>query len=789
MLKNYLKTALRNLWHNKGFSAINISGLALGMACGLLILLWVEDEKSYDAFPAKKDRLFVVYKRGIAGDKVGASYSTAGLLAREIKKQFPQVEAASPLAWKEENTVSVGEKILKEDVNHADADFFKMFSYPLLEGDAEHALSGPQSMAISRKMADDLFGSPAAAIGQTVRYQNQQDYTVTAVFENLPSNVSYHFDCLINWQAFMKENDWLRGWGNSGPSTFIELKPGADAAVVEKQLTRFIDKYQVPTSTFRVELGLQKYSDQHLYGNLETGYPAGGRIEYVRLFTSIALFILLIACVNYMNLTTARSMQRAREIGVRKVMGAARALLIRQFIGEALLTTVLAAVMAGLLISAVLPAFNVLTVKHIPLPFHNLRFWESLLLLTLVTGLLSGLYPAFFLSGYHPVRVLKGALLMGGKGSLSLRKGLVVFQFTLSIVLILSTVLIGRQIRYIGDKDLGYDRDNLVYIPVEGDLGAKYDLFKNAALQLPGVVGVTATTDDLTNLQNDTRDLDWDGKDAGRIFAFAEAGVAYDFTATMKLQLLQGRDYSKDFPGDSNAYIINETALAQIGYKNPIGRYLSFWNMKGKIIGVVKDFNFESMHSTIRPIVFHQTRGSDAGAVIVRLQAGQTAQALRGLGQLAKEVNPKFPFTYQFADEQYAKLYQSEQVTGSLAVVFAGLAIVISCLGLLGLSMFSAERRAKEISIRKVLGAGAASLFGLLTLEFLLLIGLAFTIAVPLGWWWMHSWLQHYAFHTDIPWWLFATAGVMAVGVAMVTILFQTVRAVMVNPAVRLRSE
>ena len=788
MLTNYLKTALRNLWRNKVFSAINISGLSLGMTCGLLILLWVQDEKSVNAFHANQDRLFQIYNRGITEGKVSGGYGTQGLLADELKKQLPQVEAACELSWTEHNTFAAGDKILKQDANHAGADFFKVFSFPLLEGDAAHALMGPNSMAISRKMAVAFFGSPAAAMGRAIRYENQRDFQVTAVFEDLPHNVTEHFDCLINWEHFLKQNDWLNRWGNFGPSGFVLLKPGASVAAFESQLLHFTDKYWPPQPHFRLELGAQRLGDVYLYGDLTTGYPAASRAEYVRLFSIIAFFILVIACVNFMNLTTARSTRRAKEIGVRKVMGAARALLMRQFIGEALLTAVIAGVLAAILVGMALPGFNALTGKSLTLPYNREDFWVSLGLVTLGTGLLSGLYPAFYLSAFNPIRVLKG-MFSAGRGTLSLRKGLVVFQFTLSIVLILSSILIVRQIRYITQKDIGYSRDNLLYVPLDGELTAKYDVFKTAALKFPGVDGVTQLSDQLTSLQNATQDINWDGKPPSFMPNFAVEAASYDFTRTMNLRIVQGRDFSKDFAGDSNAYIVNEAALAQIGYKDPIGRSLTFWGQKGTIIGIVHDFNFESMHYAIRPIIFRKGLPSDFSYALVKIRQGQTAASLAAIGQLCHELNPKFPFTYQFADEQFTKLYQSERVTGGLAVVFAALAIFISCLGLLGLSMFSAERRSREISIRKVLGAGGFSLFRLLTAEFLVLVGISFAIAVPAGWWYMHQWLQHYSYQTDIPWWLFALAGVLAFGIAIGTIFFQTLRALMINPAVKLRSE
>lgn len=788
MFKNYFKITLRSLWKNKGFSSINIIGLSLGMTCSLLILLWVRDEYSVDAFHANGDRLYNVYARYIINGKISAGYSTPGLLADELKRNIPEIQYASGFEWTVPNTFAAGDKILKEDASHAGSDFFSMFSYPLLAGNPQKALASPLSMAISRKMAIDFFGSPEGAIGKTIRYENQKDFTVSAVFEDLPHNVSSRFDCLMNWNAFMLENDWLKQWGNDGPSTYIMIRPGSNMAHVQKLVTHFMEAYIKSGPYYREELGLQRFSDKYLNSSFVDGYPNGGRIEYIHLFSLIALFILLIACINFMNLSTARSTKRAREIGVRKVIGAARSLLIRQFIGESVLLACLAALLAFVLISLAIPYFNELTSKNIQLPYNNWESWCLLLGLAVITGIFSGSYPALFLSAFNPIRVLKG-IFTPGNGSLRFRKGLVIFQFVLSIILIISTLFISRQIRYVQTKSLGYDRENLLYIPLDGDLAVKYDVFKNAALNLPGIGEVSEMSESPTDMGNNSRDLDWEGKDPNTVPNITEAAVGYDFIKTMKLQLLLGREFSKAFPADSNNYIINEAALAEIGYKDPIGKYLSFWRRKGTIIGVVKNFHFQSLHQTINPLLLRIATFDNYGIALVRTLPGQTKKALESLEKLCKSLNPKFPFTYQFYDEEYAKLYKSDQITGRLSVLFAILAIFISCLGLLGLSMFSAEQRTREIGIRKVLGAGATSLFTLLSGEFLVLVGLAFIIAAPIGWWAMHQWLQQFAYQMDFSWWIFAASGALALLIALATVAVQSIRTMNINPLRSLRSE
>lgn len=787
MLLNYLKVACRHLWKNKGFSFINITGLALGLAAAMLILLWVGDERRIDANFPTKDRLYQVYLRTTRNGETSAMVNTPGLLARELKRKIPQIEAASGYNWSDPATFAVGEKIIPASTRFADSDYFKLFGEPLLQGDAATALAGPLSIALSRRMAVTFFGSPAAAMGKTIRYDNRKDLTVTAVYENQGADVSDHFDCLINWHSFMLDNEWLKRWGNSGPSCYVLLRPGADPAVVRKAIQHFMDGYITPGPNVKEEVDLQRYADYYLHGDLTSGYPAGGRIDYVRLFTMVAFFVLFIACINFMNLTTGRSVRRAREIGVRKVMGAVRWRLILQFIGEAMLIVLLSTVVALALVSAALPAFNGFTGKEMRMPFGTTGFWIALGALTVLTGILSGSYPALYLSSFRPVVVLKGSL--GAAKTSLLRKGLVVFQFVLSIILITGALIVARQIDYIRHKDVGYQRENLLYLPVNGNLTTHHDAFRDAALALPGISGVTGISGVPTNLENWSADLEWDGKDPNYVPHVTNAAVGYDFIRTMKLQLLQGRDFSRNIHTDSNSYVINQSAAALMGYKQPVGRRMSFWGRKGTIVGVVRDFHFQSFHDAIRPLILWPGPPEDLGTMLIRVRPGETQTALDGLGRLCKTMNPAFPFTYQFADDEYAKLYRSEQITGTLSTIFALLAIVISCLGLLGLSIFTVEQRTKEIGIRKVLGARAGLLFVLLSREFLLLIGLAFVIATPVAWWAMDRWLSGYVYKAPIGAGIFLVAGVAAIVTALATVSYQTWKAVRANPVRALRSE
>jgi len=526
----------------------------------------------------------------------------------------------------------------------------------------------------------------------------------------------------------------------------------------------------------------------YLHSNFTAGKIDGGRIEYVHLFSIVALFILLIACINFMNLTTARSVKRAKEIGVRKVVGAVRGVLIKQFIGESLLLTAIAVIISLVLLVLLLPLFNQVTQKQIALPFDQPLFWGKLLLITIITGLVSGSYPALFLSSFNPVKVLKGTMKLDS-GTTFFRKGLVVFQFVLSVVLIIGTIIVSRQVSYVQSINLGFDRENMVYIPIEGNLSKTYEVFKDEALKMPGIQSVTRSSSEPTNISPTTIGVQWDGKDPNINISFANARVGYDYIHTTKLKMIAGRDFSKDFPTDSAGYIINEAALKRIGYANPIGRNFTMWGQKGKIIGVVKDFHFRSMHEEIIPLILHYGEKEEDGNILVRTMPGKTKEALASLQALYKELNPDFQFTYTFSDDEYNKLYNSEQIVSKLSDAFAFLAIFISCLGLLGLAMFTAQQRLKEIGIRKVLGASVSSLFTLLSSEFLWLVVIALVIAIPIADYSMNYWLRTFAYRTTIDWQIFAMAGALIIGIALATVSFQAIKAALINPIKSLRSE
>jgi ABC-type antimicrobial peptide transport system permease subunit len=792
MIKNYFKTAWRNIIRNKRFSIINILGLALGLTCSLLIMLWVNDEKSVDAFHANGKYLYQVYERNYFDGKVQADYPTQGLLAEELRRVVPEIQYASGFEYASapgsSNTFEAGEKIAKMNGLFAGEDFFKMFSYPLLQGNTTTALNGPGGVAISKHMAEYFFGSADQAINKMIRFENAENLKVTAVFDNIPANSSQQFDFLRTWTDFVKQNDWVHHWGNTDPQTFIQLRPDADAAKVQAKIKDFIYNYQQKDKSFITELALQPYSEKYLHSNFKNGYPDGGRIEYVNLFSIIAVFILLIACINFMNLATARSAKRAKEVGIRKVVGAMRSTLIAQFVGEAILLTLFSIIIAIILTALALPAFDQLTGKQLSLPFNQSSFWLTIIGLLLITGFVAGSYPALFLSSLKPVRVLKGSLKFSW-GASFFRKALVVFQFALSVFLVIAMIVVYKQLNYIQTKNLGYDRDNLLYIPIEGDLVKNYELFKQEALSNTGIVNVSKMRNSPTAIFHHTTSIAWPGKDPNLSVSFADGVVGYDFVKTMNLQLQAGRDFSKAFGTDSISYLLNETAVKKIGLADPVGKTISWGNHPGKVIGVMKDFHFNSLHENIEPLIMRLDENWTWGTILVRIKAGKTKETIATLQSICKELNPKFPFTYQFSDLEYAKLYESEKVMSKLANIFAFLAIFISCLGLFGLATFTAEQRTKEIGVRKVLGASSSSIVRLLSANFLKPIILAFLVAFPASWYAMNNWLQNYAYKIDISWWMFAIAGLLTVCIAFITVSYESIKAALVNPVESLRTE
>lgn len=789
MLHHYVKIGRRVIARHKTHSLINIAGLAMGMAVAILTGLWARDEYRMDRFHADSANLYRVMTRVYPGNgQVEAHAHTQGLLYEELRAKLPEITQTCVISWETRTTIRVGSQTAMEAGRFASADFFRLFSFPLLQGTASAALSTPTGIAISETLARKYFRTPEAAMGQSMRVDNRKVFQVTAVFADPPAYSSLKFDYVLPWVDFLALNPWLRDWKNAEPFTYVRLHGDSRRAGLEAKLTRFLDGYRLPLKN---ELFLQRYDQAYLYSNFTNGQPDGGRIEYVRLFGLVAGFVLLIACINFANLTTARSAQRGKEVSVRKVMGAGRASLAGQFMGEAVLLTIFALLIALLLSALILPAFNELSGKQIRLYPLELPVVLGLLTLTGLTGGLAGAYPAFFLSSLTPVEALTTRQRLSPKTVL-FRQSLVVVQFGLSMLLLMGTLIVYRQLQFTQTKHLGYQRAQLLYIPMEGALAAQYSVFKQQLLRNPswGVASVTRMGQTPTAMTNSTLEVSWPGKDQQEQVHFMQVPVGYDFLETLDIQLVAGRGLSSAF-ADSTSYVINETAARRMGIQqDPLGRPVTFLGRSGHVVGVVRDFHLKSLHEPIPPLLVHlDEKNAYWGNVVLRLRAGQERVALVRLEALHQQLNPDVPFSYQFADQAYDALYRSERVVGQLAAYFAFLAIFISCLGLLSLASFSAEQRRKEIGIRKALGASVAGIVARLVGDLLRPVLLAFVVALPLSWWAMHHWLQQFAYRTEIRWWWFVGVGGGALLVTVLTVSYQAVKAARVNPVKSLRTE
>ncbi|MGA0560336.1 ABC transporter permease [Larkinella sp. VNQ87] len=782
MLRNYLKIAWRSLQKNKLFSFINIFGLALGMSCSLLIGLWVKDELSYNRFLPNLDEVFFVRTSTVHDGKIQTGTLTPGPMAEVLKRDIPEVRYATKVQFPEEKLVKVGDKSTKETGFYATKDFFLVFDFPVLAGSPLMATTQLDQIIITRKVAEKFFGT-VNAVGKRLQFNNTTYYTVGAVLEDIPRTSSLRFDWLINYDV--QEEDWKKQWGNFSFMTFIRLDAKADPAKAEANMKdvyrRNTDWKEVPTLT------LQPMKDVYLYGKYEDGKAVGGRIEYVRIFALVALFMLLIACVNFMNLATARSAMRAKEVGVRKVVGALRSSLIGQFMSESVLTSGLAVLLALVLVSLVLPGFNTTFGKQLELDLADPGLWAGTLGLVLLTGLISGSYPALFLSALQPIRILKGTLKFG-PGATLFRRTLVIFQFTLSIFLIIGMLTVARQMDYIRTKNLGLDRENVLYVPLEGDTYNRMEAFRQELIRTPSVASATVTMKLPMNIESTSGDLTWPGQKPHHDSNVSTMSVGYDFIKTMNIKLVAGRDFSPDRKADSASYIVNEAAVRMMGMKNPVGQQVGFWMGKGPIIGVMKDFHLQSLHSPITPLVLTLIP-TNSSYLLVRTEPGKTAEAIDELQQLSRQFNPDYPFEYHFLDEAYERLYRIEQQVFTLINSFGALAILISCLGLFALAAFTAEQRRKEIGVRKVLGASVGSLVSLISKDFLKLVLVALVLASPLAQWALTKWLGTFRYSVDLSWWLFATAGGLAVLIAFLTVSYQSIKAALTNPVTSLRSE
>jgi len=788
MIKNYFKTAWRNLLQNKTFSLINIFGLALGMTCSLVIMLWLQDEIRKDKFHQNSKRLYRVMENQSYSGTISTFDATPGILAENIVKDIPDIQMASQMLWEEEPLFTVDNTYDKEKGRYVEKDFLRMFSFKLLKGDPATALARPDGVVISKKLADKYFKGKDP-IGKMVRIDNTDNVMVTGVLDEIPKSSSLTFDFLMSFEQWRKKNDWAKEWGNNGPRCYVMIAPNTSIDRVNAKIKNYI---KTKNKESNVELFLQNYGESYLYSDWENGKQKGGRVEYVKIFSIVAIIILVIACINFMNLATARSLRRAREIGVRKVVGAGKRQLIGQFIGESLFVSFIAICFSLLIVFLLLPSFNTLTEKHLSIDLTDASFLVILLGLTLVTGIISGSYPALFMSSLKPIIVLKG-LLKFRPGATYFRKALVVFQFALSIILILGMIVIYRQIDFIHNKNLGFAKEDLLYMPLEGELQKTYPTFKEQLLKQPGIKYVTTAQSSPLEVGSSTSGVRWPGKDTTKLILFSSNPITYDYIKTMGIQLVAGRDLSTEYGLDTMNYLVNEAAAKKIGYKDPVGKELTMWGDKGMIVGLMKDYHHNSLHVPIEPLILRLHKkswgGTYWGNIIVRTEKGKTKQAIVSMEKLYKQFNPGFPFKYYFTDDEIANRYKAEYTVSKLSRYFAFLAIFISCLGLFGLVTFTAEQRTKEIGIRKVLGASVTGIVGMLSKDFLKLVIIAAVIAFPVAWWAMHRWLNDFAYRVNIGWWVFVVAGIVALLIALLTISFQSIKAAIANPVKSLRTE
>ena len=794
MFQNFFKSTFRNLWKNKTYSFLNIFGLAIGIACAALIFLWVEDEVNYDNFNEKKDRLFYVRENQKYDAYVATFSSTPGVLAPAMQAEIAGI--ANTCRSSEGNTsllFSIDDKPVYAGGKYAESSLFTMFTLPFVEGNAKTAFAQLYSLVITEKTAKKFFGNEKNVVGKTVRVDNKQDYVIGGVLKDLPANSSLQFEWLAPFKIYFDKSEWLHHWGNNSLATYVELKPGVDTASVNKKLYNFIQQRE-PTSLARPFLF--SMHDWRLYDQFENGkQTGGGRIQYVRLFTIIAWIILLIACINFMNLSTARSEKRAREVGVRKVLGAGKKTLVTQFIGEALLMALIAAITAVVIISLTMPAFNMLVQKQLALDFANPLHISALLLIALVCGFVAGSYPSLYLSSFNPVFVLKGIKLRSGSAAW-IRKGLVVAQFSISIILIISTIIIYQQIQHIKDRQLGFNKSNLIEMDMQGDMAKNYIAIKQNLLNTGAIENVALSDHTTIYDGNNTSGLVWDGKAASAQILVSTRSVTSEFFTTSGMKLLEGRDF---VPTDSVTskkinVIITKSFEKLMGKESAVGKLIRYdGDTSGtvtSVIGVVNDYVYGDMYGKPDPVLFFCTAPLNTTVMYVRMkQQANTEKTLAQIRDVMNKNNPKYPFNYVFVDEQFNNMFLSEMLVSKLSRVFATLAIIISCLGLFGLASYTAEQRTKEIGIRKVLGASVKGIAGLLSKDFLQLVFVSCLIAFPVAWWAMNNWLQNYEYRINMNWWIFIAAGVLAILIALITVSFQAIKAAVANPVKSLRTE
>lgn len=787
MIRNYFIITLRNLLRNKVYAVINIAGLAIGITCSILILLWVFDELSFDAFFPKADRLYQLWVQSRYEHSFNDWRSVSLPTYEALKSAHASIKNTAVADWGGEHLLSVGEMKIYKRGYYVSEEFLTMFEFPMLTGNPVGVLNDASSIVITQRLARALFGNEDP-INKVIRVDDKGDLKVAGILKDIPENSSFQFDCLLPYKYWRSINPWVidneDNWGNYSFQVFVELKDKQNLDGVNKAISPIL--YDHGQTDLEKKLFLYPLLRWRLFSSFDDGKEKGGLIDFVQLFSLIAVFIVLIACINFMNLATARSERRALEVGIRKSIGSARHDLIFQFLAESFLISVIAYALAILTAQLLLPAYNNLVDKHLTINYLSGRFWYFSICMIFITGLIAGSYPAFYLSSFRPVKVLKGKILAGRNSSLP-RKILIILQFGFSVMLIIGTLVIYRQIKLVKNRELGYNQENLIMVERNDELDKNYETIKNELLRSGVAESVTYSNSPITEI-NSNNFLDWPGKPEEQHVIFTTIVTDYDYARTMGINMLVGRDFSRDHPSDSSAILINKAALDIMNLTDPIGTQLELWGKKRTLIGVLDNVLMGSPYQEVKPMfVILDDWG---GYITIRIRKTNNLPAsLEQIGDIFGKFNPAYPFEYRFADLEFDKKFKSINLTGHLANLFAGLALLITGLGLLGLASYMAEQRTKEIGIRKVMGATVMSIVTLISGDFSKLVIFAFIISAPLSWWLLKKYLERYPVHTEIQFWLFPVTGIFILAFALLIVIAQTLRAAHANPVNSLRNE
>ena len=787
MIRHNILIAYRNSKKYKSSFFINLAGLSSGLACVLLIFFWVSDELKVDQFHKNKDRLYQVLENVDQGTGLITRMSTSGPTAEALAAEMPEVEMSvtSTLDWADTDVLSTDDKDVKAVGLYAGVNFFRMFSYELIEGEPAQVLADKKSIVLNESLARNLFGTIDDVVGKIVLLRHDKEFQVSGIMKDIGTNSSARFEFVLSFEGFRDENEWVTNWFNTAPQTHVLLKERTDITAFNNKIKDLVRTKTEGKANHRSPF-VRRHSDGYLYGRYENGMLAGGRIEYVKLFSIIAIFILLIACINFMNLSTARASRRVKEVGVKKAIGARQRHLVFQYLSESIFIAFISLGVSLLIVWLLLPQFNVITGKQLTLQI-DLTVALALVSVVLFTGILAGSYPALYLSRFNPSSVLRGKI-SGLTGEVWARKGLVVFQFALSIILIVSVWVVFEQIRFIQTRNLGYNKDNIVILEREGVVFQKQEAFLNEVRKIPGVTAASCSGHDLTGHNGGTYGVEWTGKNPDDRTEFERFAVDFGMIELLDVTIKEGRSFSKEFGDEKRTIIFNEAGIEFMDMKDPIGKTIKLWGEDREIVGVVKDFNFETFHEKVKPLFFFLVP-ENAGNVMIKIQSGEEQETLKRLENFYTSFNPGFPFTYRFVDDDYQTLYTAERRVATLSRYFAGLAILISCLGLFGLAAFTAERRMKEIGIRKIMGSSTQSIVYLLSTEFSVMVLSSIIIALPTSYFITSYWLRGFEFRIDLQWWIFATSAIAALLIAWLTVAIQTIKAARVNPTECLRSE